>query len=156
MKRRDPNQQLEFLLAELVRLQLRVYNGRFRATGLNQSQVAALVHRELEWFNVSGGLDAAPDWGFVHRHLMREGFAWVGVSAQKVGVEGGGFAAIALPLKKVNPERYGSLSDPGDAFAFDVSRRPVGRWRWRVAGGLRSAASWRSGSRSRRCSSSRT
>jgi DNA-binding MarR family transcriptional regulator len=44
VKRRDPSQQLEFLLAEVVRLQLRVYNGRFRATGLNQSQVAALVH----------------------------------------------------------------------------------------------------------------
>ena len=46
MKRRDPNQQLEFLLTELVRLQLRVYNNRFRATGLNQSQVAALIHLE--------------------------------------------------------------------------------------------------------------
>ncbi len=44
MKRRDPNRQLEFLLAEVVRLQLRVYNQRFRATGLNQSQVAALIH----------------------------------------------------------------------------------------------------------------
>ena len=44
MKRRDPNRQLEFLLAEVVRLQLRVYNGRFRVTGLNQSQVAALIH----------------------------------------------------------------------------------------------------------------
>ena len=44
MKRRDPSRQLEFLLAEVVRLQLRVYNGRFRATGLNQSQVAALIH----------------------------------------------------------------------------------------------------------------
>ena len=44
MKRRDPNRQLEFLLAEVVRLQLRVYNGRFRTTGLNQSQVAALIH----------------------------------------------------------------------------------------------------------------
>jgi DNA-binding MarR family transcriptional regulator len=44
MKRRDPNRQLEFLLAEVVRLQLRVYNGRFRSTGLNQSQVAALIH----------------------------------------------------------------------------------------------------------------
>ena len=44
MKRRDPNQQLEFLLAELVRLQLRIYNGRFRSTGLNQTQVAALIH----------------------------------------------------------------------------------------------------------------
>ena len=44
MKRRDPSRQLEFLLVEVVRLQLRVYNGRFRSTGLNQSQVAALLH----------------------------------------------------------------------------------------------------------------
>ena len=44
VKRADPNRQLEFLLAEVVRLQLRVYNGRFRSTGLNQSQVAALIH----------------------------------------------------------------------------------------------------------------
>ena len=46
MKLRDPNEQLEFLLTELVRLQMRVYNSRFRGTGLNQSQVAALVHLE--------------------------------------------------------------------------------------------------------------
>ena len=44
MKRRDPNAQLEFLLAEVVRLQMRVYNRRFRKTGLNQSQVSALIH----------------------------------------------------------------------------------------------------------------
>jgi DNA-binding MarR family transcriptional regulator len=44
VKRRDPSRQLEFLLTEVVRLQLRVYNGRFRTTGLNQSQVAALIH----------------------------------------------------------------------------------------------------------------
>jgi DNA-binding MarR family transcriptional regulator len=44
VKYRDPNQQLEFLLVEVVRLQVRVYNGRFRNTGLNQSQVAALIH----------------------------------------------------------------------------------------------------------------
>lgn len=44
MKRPDPNRQLEYLLVEVVRLQLRVYNQRFRATGLGQSQVSALVH----------------------------------------------------------------------------------------------------------------
>jgi DNA-binding MarR family transcriptional regulator len=44
VKRPDPNRQLEFLLTEVVRLQLRVYNQRFRATGLNQSQVTALIH----------------------------------------------------------------------------------------------------------------
>jgi len=44
VKRRDPNRQLEFLLVEVVRLQLRVHNQRFRDTGLNQSQVTALIH----------------------------------------------------------------------------------------------------------------
>lgn len=40
----------------------------------------------VEWLNVSGGLDAAPDFDFTHRHLIREGFAWVGVSAQRAGM----------------------------------------------------------------------
>jgi DNA-binding MarR family transcriptional regulator len=44
VKRRDPKSQLEFLIVEVARLQLRVYNARFRATGLNQSQIAALLH----------------------------------------------------------------------------------------------------------------
>jgi len=73
----------------------------------------------VEWFNVSGGLDAAPDWLFLHRHLMREGAAWVGVSAQKAGIDGGGLVP-GMPLKQANAERYGSLVHPGDAFAFDI------------------------------------
>src|SRR5262249_55117481 len=44
----------------------------------------------VEWLNVSGGLDAAPDWTFTHPMLKREGFAWVGVSAQLAGVSGTG------------------------------------------------------------------
>jgi hypothetical protein len=73
----------------------------------------------VEWLNVSGGLDACPDWLFLHRHLMRSGAAWVGVSAQKVGIDGGGIVP-GMPLKTVNAERYGSLVHPGDAFAFDI------------------------------------
>jgi hypothetical protein len=73
----------------------------------------------VEWFNVSGGLDAAPDWMFLHRHLIREGFAWVGVSAQKAGIDGGGLVP-GMPLKQANPDRYASLAHPGDAFAFDI------------------------------------
>jgi hypothetical protein len=74
----------------------------------------------VEWFNVSGGLDASPDWAFVHRHLIRAGFAYVGVSAQRVGIEGGGFAALSFPLKKMDAARYASLEHPGDAFSFDI------------------------------------
>ena len=73
----------------------------------------------VEWLNVSGGLDACPDWLFLHRHLMREGAAWVGVSAQKVGIDGGGIVP-GMPLKTMNPERYSVLVHPGDAFAFDT------------------------------------
>jgi len=73
----------------------------------------------VEWMNVSGGLDAAPDCLFLRRHLMREGSVWVGVSAQKAGIDGGGLVP-GMPLKQVNPQRYGSLVHPGDAFAFDI------------------------------------
>ena len=75
----------------------------------------------VEWLNVSGGADATPDWNASHRLIMREGFAYVGVSAQKVGVEGGpSLGGMGMPLKKANPERYGGLSHPGDAFSYDI------------------------------------
>jgi hypothetical protein len=75
----------------------------------------------VEWLNVSGGLDAAPDWIFAHTLLMREGYAWVGVSAQKVGIEGGpNPLGLDLSLKAQNPARYGSLVHPGDTFSFDL------------------------------------
>lgn len=76
----------------------------------------------VEWLNVSGGTDAAPDWTQGHVQLIREGAAWVGVSAQIVGVEGGPalVGVISLPLKTVNPARYGSLHHPGDSFSYDI------------------------------------
>src|SRR5262245_29273789 len=75
----------------------------------------------VEWLNVSGGLDAAPDWIFAHTMLMREGYAWVGVSAQFVGIEGGtNPLGLNLSLKALNPARYGSLSHPGDSFSYDI------------------------------------
>ena len=75
----------------------------------------------VEWLNVTGGLDAGPDWTYSHREMLRSGMAYVGVSAQKVGVEGGqSLGGAGMPLKKANPARYGSLAHPGDAFAFDI------------------------------------
>jgi hypothetical protein len=74
----------------------------------------------VEWLNVSGGADAGPDWQMAHRELIRKGFAWVGVSVQKVGVDGGASLGYGKPLKARDPERYGALSHPGDAFAFDI------------------------------------
>ncbi|MFK7975857.1 MAG: alpha/beta hydrolase domain-containing protein [Halioglobus sp.] len=72
----------------------------------------------VEWLNVSGGLDAAPDWLQTHRELVREGYAWVGVSAQAAGIEGGG--AFDLPLKQIDPERYNGLNHPGDSYSYDI------------------------------------
>lgn len=89
----------------------------------------------VEWLNVSGGLDSAPDWIAAHTELIREGYAWVGVSAQKIGVEGGSSAVglTPMPLKEVDPVRYGSLVHPGDSFSYDMYsqtaqaiRRPSG------------------------------
>lgn len=77
----------------------------------------------VEWFNVTAGFDNAPDWLMAHNQIVREGAAWIGVSAQEVGVEGGeGFdVALALPpLKEADPERYGTLDHPGDAFSYDI------------------------------------
>jgi hypothetical protein len=79
----------------------------------------------VEWLNVSAGTDGAPDWNAMHREILRGGYAYIGVSAQKAGIEPGfGLMPIADPramaLKKANPERYGRLNHPGDAFAYDI------------------------------------
>lgn len=74
----------------------------------------------VEWLNVSGGLDAPADWFMAHRELIRAGYAYVAVSAQRVGVEGGASLGYDMSLKKVAPERYGPLHHPGDAFSYDI------------------------------------
>jgi len=76
----------------------------------------------MEWLNVSAGADTAPEWGYTHRELIRSGYAWVGVSAQKAGIDGGGLMAFPgiEPLRKANPQRYEALKHPGDAFCYDI------------------------------------
>ncbi len=79
----------------------------------------------VEWFNVSSGADACPDWTFAAPEILRAGHAWAGVSAQCTGVEGG-TATVAVDgapsagIKGTDPERYGSLHHPGDALAYDL------------------------------------
>ncbi len=78
----------------------------------------------VEWNNVSSGIDAAPIWLAAHDELIREGYAWVGVTAQKVGVEGGVRAIVPnLDLKHRDPERYGGLVHPGDSYSYDMYRQ---------------------------------
>jgi hypothetical protein len=87
----------------------------------------------VEWLNVSGGTDAGPEWALTHRHLTREGAAWVGVSAQKVGVAGGA-VGMGAALQVADPERYGSLVHPGDAWSFDMFTQAARVVRTRLSG----------------------
>jgi hypothetical protein len=89
----------------------------------------------VEWLNVSA-VEAAPEWAYTHRAILDARAAWVGVSAQALGVVGGrpliqvGAEELAQQqaqasqgIKGSNPERYGSLAHPGDRFAFDIFSR---------------------------------
>ena len=71
----------------------------------------------VEWDNVTNGFDAENVWFFAWEHMVSDGFAWVGVSAQNVGV---------TALKKFSGDRYGALdvthagAVTGDALSFDI------------------------------------
>jgi hypothetical protein len=41
----------------------------------------------VEWYNVTNGFDAENLWFYAWEHILRAGYAWVGVSAQHVGVD---------------------------------------------------------------------
>ena len=70
----------------------------------------------VEWLNVSSGSDAAPDWTYLADEIVRRGHAWVGVSAQHVGVEGGdavvGVAGVAPTGVKAR-QRYAAPQPSG-------------------------------------------
>jgi hypothetical protein len=76
----------------------------------------------VEWLNDSAGGEATPEWTFAHNEIIREGAAWVGVSAQAVGVVGGTslVGSILQPLVKQDPDRYGTLVHPGDSYSYDI------------------------------------
>ncbi len=75
----------------------------------------------LEWQNVSGGFDVDAEWGYTYPELMREGFVWVGVSAQRAGVMGPPLrAGFSQPLALWDPARYGTLSIPNDDLSYDI------------------------------------
>src|ERR1700737_5267692 len=71
----------------------------------------------LNWQNVSGGVEpSAPRRGEVYR-----GYAWVGVTAQEIGMYGfpagmgrRGGGGPSLPLVDHDASRYGELYHPGD------------------------------------------
>jgi hypothetical protein len=75
----------------------------------------------LEWQNVSGGFDVDAEWGYAYPELMRDGYVWVGVSAQRAGVMGPPLrVGFSQPLRLWDPQRYGTLSVPNDDFSYDI------------------------------------
>src|SRR5690349_11122737 len=52
----------------------------------------------VEWDNVTNNFDAENMWFFAWEHMLRDGYIWVGVSAQNAGI---------TALKKFSMERYG-------------------------------------------------
>jgi hypothetical protein len=118
----------------------------------------------VEWLNVSA-VEASPEWSYTSRTMIDAHAAWVGVSVQALGVVGGtsliqtgapGQAAASTGIKGNNPERYGSLAHPGDAYSFDIYsqvgaalRSPAGKAvlggaepRWIVAAGESQSAAF--------------
>src|SRR3546814_8916227 len=72
----------------------------------------------VEWLNVSGGLDADPDWQMLDEDITRNGDIWVGVSAQVIGINGGPVrvttpaseaAGAGQGIRNIDPSRYGDL-----------------------------------------------
>ena len=75
----------------------------------------------LEWTNVSSRHNNEVGWFMLHDHLIRNGYAYVVVSAQTVGI-----VEPVTGLKAWSPVRYGSLdvndhdSVPRDTLSFDI------------------------------------
>ncbi|MEN9802362.1 MAG: putative signal peptide protein, partial [Actinomycetota bacterium] len=87
----------------------------------------------VEWLNVTAGLDIGPVWSYANVEMMRSGAIWVGVSAQRVGIEGGGNPlGETRVLKVADPARYGTLLHPGDNYSYDIFSQ-AGATVWRNA-----------------------
>jgi hypothetical protein len=71
---------------------------------------------DVEWFNVTSNVDIDLDWHEGYRTMIREGYAYVGVSAQLQGV---------LTARAWDPVRYVSLLHPGDGYSFDIFSQVV-------------------------------
>jgi hypothetical protein len=87
----------------------------------------------LEWQNVTAQYDVDHYWLESNEHILREGYAWVGVSAQRAGVHP--LLPLCVPqleatwpfcngLRTWSPLRYGAaggnLDIPNDNLSFDI------------------------------------
>jgi hypothetical protein len=78
-----------------------------------------------EWMNVSNQWDQEVDWYQSHEHFLKQGYAWVGVSAQRAGLHS------ATGLRAWSPTRYGALDATAgntindDSLSYDIFSQAV-------------------------------
>jgi hypothetical protein len=84
----------------------------------------------VNWQNVTAGVDL----GAPTPRALELGYAWMGVTTQRVAIDGQkgirGMLPTTAGLPDWDPVRYGSLDHPGDAFSYDIfsqAGRAVGR-----------------------------
>jgi Alpha/beta hydrolase domain len=68
-----------------------------------------------EWTNVTSSFDNPVFWMRNHEFLMREGYAWVGIAAQRLAIAG-----VPNGLRNWSPVRYGTLDVSDDQLSYDV------------------------------------
>ena len=87
-----------------------------------------------EWQNVTAQYDVDHYWLESSEHLMREGYAWVGISAQVSGIQPRPGEPLALTINRLkawSPARYGSLDVTAggtvldDGLRFDIFSQAV-------------------------------
>jgi hypothetical protein len=90
----------------------------------------------VNWQNVTIGVD----FGMPDVEQLERGYAWVGITTQRVAHEGQASLTDDMPatvgLREWDPERYGSLHHPGDAFSYDIFSQGARALRQRSAAGV--------------------
>lgn len=81
----------------------------------------------VEWMNATSNYDVEALWFRAHEFLIRDGYAWVGITAQS-----GPITNATLGLKQFSPTRYGALDltaggrfTSGDPLGYDVYAQGV-------------------------------
>ena len=85
----------------------------------------------VSWNNVTAGYDL---FGGESPEMLEGGYAFVGVTTQKAGIEG--LEPLRQGLRDWDPERYGTLSHPGDDYSFDIFTQAAVAARDELLGGL--------------------
>src|SRR4030095_6727331 len=80
----------------------------------------------VEWQNVTSNYELSPLWQRSHEFFLREGYAWIGISAQNAGI-----APTPNGLKNWSPARYGALdvtaggTITADRLSYDIFAQGV-------------------------------